>query len=138
MPKRLTDKQKRAERDKDRRNSRGPQTIRQEYDQWNVANQRRASQYTQIGIIDDRMDRLTPQRFKELFQDRSSQYSPQELEELLQDRSSSSSSSSAALNKNINVYDRNDDNKSETSSPIKKRQPLGSPKKKKPEIIRPP
>ena len=52
--------------------------------------------------------------------------------------SSSSSSSSSALNNNENLYDENDDNRSECGSPVKQRTCLGvTPEKGRSEIIQP-
>jgi hypothetical protein len=53
--------------------------------------------------------------------------------------SSSSSSSSSALNINENLYDENDETRSECDSPVKQRTRLGvTPEKGRLEIIQPP
>ncbi len=108
--------QTKAQRDKIRRQSRGTADIRRDLDLRNEA-RHRASQRSQSSEQDLTM------------------YHPDPAPNI----SSSSSSSSSALNINENLYDENDETRSECDSPVKQRTHLGvTPEKGRPEIIQPP
>jgi hypothetical protein len=107
-----------AQREKIRRQSRGPADIRRYLDLRNES-RHRASQRSQSSEQDIPM------------------YHPDPAPNI--SSSSSSSSSSSALNINENLYDENDETRSECDSPVKQRTRLGvTPEKGRPEIIQPP
>jgi hypothetical protein len=103
----------RAQRDKDRRQSRGPVEIRRDQDFQNTA-RRIASQRSQSSEQDIPM------------------YLPNPAPNI----SSSSSSSSSAVNNNDYINNGNDDNRSECDSPVKQRTRFGE--EERPPMIRPP
>ncbi len=106
-----------AQRDKQRRQSRSAEDIRRDQDLHNAA-RRRASQRSQSSEQD--LPKYHP--------DPAPNFS-----------SSSSSSSSSTVNNNENLHDENYDNRSECDSPVKQRTRLGvTPEKGRPEIIQPP
>jgi hypothetical protein len=96
----------RAQRDKDRRLSRGPAKIRRDFDIHNavrrIASQR--SQSTELGIP---------------------MYHPDPAPNISSSSSLLSSSSSSAVNNNDHINDGNDDNRSECDSPGKQRTRFG-------------
>jgi hypothetical protein len=107
----------RAQRDKDRRQSRGPADIRRESDNRSTA-RRIASQQSQSSEQDIPM------------------YHPDPAPNI---SSSSSSSSSSTVNNNDHINDGNDDNRSECDSPVKQRTRFGVlPEEERPPMIRPP
>jgi hypothetical protein len=99
-----------------RRASRGPEEIRRSQDLQNVARQR-ASQQSQINRND------------------ASMYQPPPAPNITTSSSSSSSSSSSTT---AFVDNENEDDRSETNSPIKQRKRFESPEKNRPPITRPP
>ena len=103
----------RAQRDKDRRQSRGTADIRRNLDLRNEA-RHTASQRSQS----------------------SEQDIPMYLPDPAPNISSSSSSSSSAVNNNDHINDGNDDNRSECDSPVKQRTRFGE--EESPPMIRPP
>ncbi len=104
-----------AQRDKQRRQSRGSADIRRDQDLQNAA-RLRASQRSQSSEQDLPM------------------YHPDPAPNI-----SSSSSSSSKLNINEDLYDENDETRSECDSPVKQRTRLRvTPEKGRPEIIQPP
>jgi hypothetical protein len=104
-----------AQKDKQRRQSRSAEDIRRYQDLQNEA-RRRASQRSQSSEQDLPM------------------YHPDPAPNI-----SSSSSSSSAVNNNEKLHDENYDNRSECDSPVKQRTRLGvTPEKGRPEIIQPP
>jgi hypothetical protein len=114
MVKPLTSKQ----RSKNRRQSLGQEEIRRNLDTRNAANRLRASQLSQWSQPDTSMYQPPP--------------APN-----ISSSSSSSSSSSAIIDINP-LYDGNDDDRSETNSPIKQRGRFVSPVKNRPPRTRPP
>jgi hypothetical protein len=109
-------KLKKANKDKERRTSRGPEEIRRSQDLHNVA-RRRASQQSQIN------------------QNEASMYQPPPAPNIT---TSSSSSSSSSASTTAFVYNENEDDRSETNSPIKQRKRFESLEKNRPPITRPP
>ena len=116
-PQTKAQRETKAQRDKIRRQSRGTAVIRRDLDLQNEA-RHRASQRSQSSEQDLPM------------------YHPDPAPNI---SSSSSSLSSSALNINENLYDENDETRSECDSPVKQRTRLGvTPEKGRPEIIQPP
>jgi hypothetical protein len=109
-------KLKKANKDKERRASRGPEEIRRSQDLQNAARQR-ASQKSQINQND------------------ASMYQPPPAPNITTSSSSSSSSSSSTT---AFVDNENEDDRSETNSPTKQRKRFESPEKNRPPITRPP
>jgi hypothetical protein len=116
MSKRPTKKAQKAiiaKRAKDRRQSRDFEAVRRDLDTRNAANRLRASQLSQYSQPDTSM------------------YQPPPAPNI------SSSSSSAIIDINP-LYDGNDDDRSETNSPVKHRGRFVSPVKNRPPRTRPP
>jgi hypothetical protein len=105
-----------ANKQKERRASRGPEEIRRSQDLQNAARQR-ASQQSEINQND------------------ASMYQPPPAPNITTSSSSSSSSSSSTT---AFVDNENDDDRSETNSPIKQRGRFVSPVKNRPPRTRPP
>jgi hypothetical protein len=105
----------RKQRDKNRRQSRGPEEIRRDLDRRNAANRLRASQLSQRSQPDTSTYQPAP--------------APNISSSSSSLSSSSSSSSAAAIVDSNPFYEGNDDDRSETNSPIIQRKRLVSPVK---------